>query len=153
MIFFQARKRKISWRSWSDFTHPQCGNHGGVSEASIFILEVVPLRPLVSLTDFPQLHSFIWERRQSYAWLLLEEHLTGMARPCQLASKLKVCYILIFNVLEAMQLHGKKPSQKMQLSPWHLALRTFVLILLLDNSLCTYYIRKKIIEQKNRTIR
>lgn len=46
-------------------THPQHGDHGGVSETPILILEVVSLRPLVPLADLPQLHCLIWggERR------------------------------------------------------------------------------------------
>lgn len=48
-------------------THPQHGDHGGVSETPILILEVVSLRPLVPLADLPQLHCLIWggERRLS----------------------------------------------------------------------------------------
>lgn len=47
----------------SPHTHPQHGDHGGVSETPVLILEVVSLWSLVPLADLPELHSLIWGRR------------------------------------------------------------------------------------------
>lgn len=40
-------------------THPQGRDGGGIPEPALLIFQIVTFGPLITLADFPQLHSFI----------------------------------------------------------------------------------------------
>lgn len=137
-IFIQAPEEKGSLQPRCPRTHPQHGDHGGVSETAVLILEVVSLGSLVPLADLPQLHSLIWGQERG-------ERQAGCSPTCRLlwdrdspaVSPAATCW---------------KRLQKMYLSPQHFTPKAPVFLFLPDSCGDGYSRCKEMAGQQNRTI-